>query len=85
MTTSEERSRLLALLADRATVGISERQTLEVRRLLGDHPDVEPDEFDLTAAAVDLALAEDLTDPLPPHLRERLLRAAHNRFRAPPV
>ncbi|HEX6851196.1 MAG TPA: anti-sigma factor [Candidatus Polarisedimenticolaceae bacterium] len=72
--------RLLDLLAARATEGVSPREAEELAFLLKGRPDVDPDAFDLAAAAADLELArehgDDLDAPLPPALRAKLLAQA---------
>lgn len=72
--------RLFDLLAAGATEGISPREAEELAFLLRGRPDVDPDAFDLAAAAADLEFArergDDLEAPLPPALRAKLLAGA---------
>jgi hypothetical protein len=75
--------RLLDLLAARATEGVAPREAEELAFLLKGRPDVDPDAFDLAAAAADLELArehgDDLDAPLPAALRAKLLAQAPSR------
>jgi len=54
-TTQSGRERLLELLADRATQGLSAEESRELEALLREHPDVDADTLDRVAAAVYLA------------------------------
>ena len=67
--------RLLELLADRVTEGLCPAEAAE---LLGALPQGCSDcrEFERAAAAVDLALAPPLAEPLPRALRDRILIGA---------
>jgi hypothetical protein len=65
------RDRLLELLADRATQGLSDQESRELDALLAQHPDVDADVMDRAAAAVDLAFAAD-TAPMPEAVRKRV-------------
>ena len=69
---SEER--LLDLLADRATEGLSPSDQAELERLLAEHPEIDDATFDLAAAAIDRAIAEDpgSAEALPAALRARI-------------
>jgi anti-sigma-K factor RskA len=70
------RERLVELLADRATQGLSREEARELEALLRQHPDVDPDALDRVAAAVYLATAPRDETPLPGALRARIERVA---------
>lgn len=72
--------RLLDLLAQRATEGLSPREELELRGLLADAPGVEADWLGPAAAAIDRTVGAMLsgdagrsTEPMPAALRAKLL------------
>lgn len=67
--------RLLELLAESATEGLCPAEAAELRRLLPDGCN-EHLEFERAVAAVDLALAPPLAEPLPRALRDRILIGA---------
>ncbi|MCG8587832.1 MAG: anti-sigma factor [Proteobacteria bacterium] len=67
------RERLNELLADRATQGLDDVEQRELDGLLLRLPDTDADELDRCAAAIDLALVPVSHEPLPAHLRERVL------------
>lgn len=74
--------RLQQLLADRATEGLSADDAEELDRLLRVMPPADPDEFDLAAAAVDLAVAPPAED-VPPDLAARITADAVRFFAEP--
>ena len=63
------RERLDQLLADRCLFGISRGEDSELKRLLSQFPETDAEQFERIAAAVDLALAVALSEPLPEHLQ----------------
>ena len=63
--------RLLELLADRATQGLTAEEARELELLLATAPDVDPSAFDFAAAAVHLT-AEASAEPLPAGLEAKL-------------
>ncbi len=67
--------RLLELLAASATEGLCPAEAAELRRLLPDGCS-EYLEFDRAAAAINLALATPVAEPLPRALRDRILIGA---------
>jgi hypothetical protein len=71
----DTKQRLIELLAERAVLGLDPEQSQELEALLDAHPEWDNDSFDLAAAAVDEALATP-AQPLPTHLRDRLLVTA---------
>jgi len=75
-TTQSGRERLLELLADRATQGLSAEESRELEALLREHPDVDADTLDRVAAAVYLASAPRDDTPLPAALRARIEQSA---------
>lgn len=76
--------RLLDLLADRAGGEVlTQDDTNELDHLLGEHPEVDPDSFDLAAAALHLALIEPELQPLPASIRARLDQTADSFLAGP--
>jgi hypothetical protein len=68
-------SRLEQLLADRATQALSDDEWLELEGLLAAHPEVDPDAYDRTVAALEVSHQQEfpeLVEPLPAHLRQRI-------------
>lgn len=76
-----EPDRLLELLADGATAGLSDAERDELRALLGPDRESEPAAYEAAAAAVALALTPG-TGPVPPGLRARV-EATMPAFAAP--
>jgi hypothetical protein len=75
------RDRLLDLLADQAVQGLDAADEAELELLLSAAPDVDAEELQRCAAALDCALAGPSAEPLPPTLRlavERDLRRLMN-------
>ncbi|MDX2114002.1 MAG: anti-sigma factor [Planctomycetota bacterium] len=64
--------RLFELLAERAVQGLSARDQAELERLLDSHNRPEVDDFDLAAAALDVALAGGSPEPMPESVRRAL-------------
>lgn len=75
--------RLLALLADRATQGLSTQDAGELRGLLEAFPELDEDVLDRTAAQIDVALTPEEPDALPHGLRRALLADTDAAFGAP--
>lgn len=75
----DSRDRLKELLAWRATHDLNAAEELELEGLLAEHPDWEDEGFELAAAALELAWADE-AEPLPEHLRRKLLRDARAYF-----
>jgi hypothetical protein len=69
---SHDLERLHDLLADRATFGLSPVEAQELDLLLARHSQVDADEYDRLAAAIDLALEPAVHHPLPPALRAKI-------------
>ncbi len=73
--------RLQELLADEATQGLDAGERRELEQLLGQFPEVDPDELALAAAALDL-LAAPAEVELPDLLRAKVTRDAKEFFAA---
>ncbi len=73
-----DRELLLELLAERAAGTLSTNDARELQRLLQLSPEMDSDELDLIAAAADLAMGPTSLEPLPAHLRGRLLALARD-------
>ncbi len=70
------RERLDELLADRSVQSLSAAEARELENLLATSSDVDADEFDRAAAAVDLASGGPRFETMPTHLRQRVLQSA---------
>jgi hypothetical protein len=79
-----EFDRLSELLIDRATVGLNEREAAELRRLLESAGTRDDLSFDLTAAAIDLAVGREQATPLPEALKQRVMADAMASFAIEP-
>ena len=81
--------RLLDLLTTRATEGLSAERSMELEENLHQLTDIGADELDLAAAAADLAYGSVAADdePMPEHLKQRILEQArdHRASHAPSV
>jgi hypothetical protein len=73
--------RLLALLADRALLGLGAREAEELRELLAACPDLDEHVFERAAAQLDLALAPAPEEALPASLRRALLEDLEARWK----
>ena len=67
--------RVWDLLIQRATEGVSEAEGRELEALLKAHPEIDPEEIDRAAAAVDQAMSGPAT-PMPESIRARLYAKA---------
>lgn len=81
--TPDPRDRLLDLLTDEATQGLSPAEGRELAELLAAFPDEDADSLALAAAAADLALSGPPA-PLPPDLAAKLERTAAAVLPRPP-
>lgn len=72
--------RLLDLLTCRATEGLSEERSRELDESLHEVTDIGADDLDLAAAAADLAYGSAAADdePMPEHLKQRILEQARS-------
>ena len=82
MTAAAERAE--ELLVDRVTEGLDARRQRELDRLLPRCPDLDPESFELAAAAIELACTA-AEEPLPAALRDRLARQARELYRPQPA
>jgi hypothetical protein len=72
---TDKKDRMMNLLADRATQGLSQEELSELNELLQKHPQWDNPYFDLTAAAVNLTDLE-IDEPLPDELRQKIMANA---------
>jgi anti-sigma-K factor RskA len=70
--------KLRDLLADQATVGLSEEEARQLDELLGSADSMDAQSFELAAAAI--ALAETKLEPMPAGLEAKLARSAEEYF-----
>lgn len=70
--------RLMELLAEEATQGLSSAQEAELSRLVSENPGVERDGLALAAAAIELGLDAPRSEPIPAGLRSTLERAGRD-------
>jgi anti-sigma-K factor RskA len=77
----EKRKRVLELLSDKALGELNEAELAEIRKLEEDHPELKEiaESFELTVAAISLTNLE-VSEPLPLHLREKLLKVSDEYF-----
>ena len=64
--------RLLGLLADRATFGISGDEDRQLQQLLSENPDVDEFCMERVAVGVQLALLPEVVEPLPAGLHAKI-------------
>jgi anti-sigma-K factor RskA len=77
----ENKERLSELLADRATQGLTAEELAELKFLQEQQGKQEDDSFDIAAAALSLTIIR-LDEPMPTHLRSRLVADADKFFAA---
>lgn len=78
------RERIYALLADRATQALSPEEQRELDTLVASHPEIDCDQFDRTAAELDVFWMAGNTQAMPGVLRAKILTAARDHVaRAP--
>jgi hypothetical protein len=70
-----DNQRVMELLAERATQGLSSEELNELNELLQQYPEWDNSQFDFAATAVDLADIE-IDEPLPEALRDKILANA---------
>ncbi len=68
-----DHDRILELLADQAISGLTAGERIELKSLLEANPDVDSESLDRTAAMLDVAASAEDIEPLPNHLRDRIL------------
>ncbi len=78
---ARERARFEELLAERATQGLDVAASDELRALLDASSQIDDDDFDLAAAAIDLAMLHELEE-MPAEVRDRLVRLGRQRVRS---
>lgn len=77
---NENKDKMLELLADKAVFGLSEEEAVEVEMLLEEFPEWENDNsFELAAAAISIANL-DTSEPMPAHLRTKILTDSEKFF-----
>lgn len=74
------KTRMLQLLADRATEGLDMHATKNLNELLSSHPHFGESDFELVAAAINLAMLPPVAEPLPGPLLDRILADAGRFF-----
>ena len=73
---NRRRVRFEQLLADRATGDLTPAAQAELQQILSDYPEWEDQSFELAAAALIVAMAEEL-EAMPDEVRQRLCRRFH--------
>jgi hypothetical protein len=68
--------RILQLMADRATEGLTRRDASALESYFAQNPDVDGDALEYAAAAVCLAFGAGQGETLPPRVRERIVSEA---------
>lgn len=77
---SNEKERMLDLLTDQILFGLSEEESAELKELENLFPELKNDNsLELTASAIGLANLEEI-EPMPEHLRTKILADADNYF-----
>ncbi len=76
MNKAYSNERYLELLADRAIAGLDDHQASELQQLFQEHSIEDDLSFDLTAAAIDLAVGQEANEGLPSHLRSQVMESA---------
>lgn len=77
---SSDADRLLELLADQTLVGLDADQQRELESLMQAKPDVDIAALARTAAMLDIAASAGDLEPLPDHLRDRVLMQEQSEF-----
>ena len=75
-----DRTRILDLMADRATEGLASASQDELDGLLASEPGSDSDLLEYAAAAIDLACADSSSERFPDSLRAKLLADAGSHF-----
>jgi anti-sigma-K factor RskA len=68
-----DHDRMLELLADQAISGLTAVERIELKSLMEANPDFDLAALDRTAAMLDISASVDDIEPLPDHLRDRIL------------
>ena len=75
----QNKEKMLELLSDKATFGLSEEELTELARLEKEFPELNDDSFELAAASIAM-LNLDTNEPMPAHLRTKIAQDAENYF-----
>lgn len=78
MNAARREERVHELRVQRALEGLRERESAELRRLDPAAASLEPDPYELAAAAAQLALMGEAQEPLPAGLRQRIESVARD-------
>ncbi len=77
---NENKEKMLELLADQTAFGLTQEEALEVEMLLREFPEWENDNsFEIAATAISLANL-DTSEPMPAHLRAKILAESEKYF-----
>jgi anti-sigma-K factor RskA len=77
----QNKEKMLELLSDRATFGLSEEEIAELARLEKEFPELNDESFELAAASIAMVNLET-EEPMPAHLRSKIAQDAENYFAA---
>ena len=75
----QNKEKMLELLSDRATFGLSDEEIAELARLEKEFPELNDDSFELAAASIAM-LNLETEEPMPAHLRSKIAQEAENYF-----
>ena len=75
----QNKEKMLELLSDRATFGLSDEEIAELARLEEEFPELNDDSFELAAASIAM-LNLETDEPMPAHLRSKIAQDAENYF-----
>jgi anti-sigma-K factor RskA len=76
-----DHDRILELLADQAITGLNAVEQAELKSLLEANPNFDLAALDRTAAMLDIAASVDDIEPLPDHVRDRILAHDQSKLR----
>jgi hypothetical protein len=75
----QQKDKMLELLSDKATFGLSDAELAELAQLEKDFPELNDDSFEFAAASIGM-LNLDTSEPLPAHLRTKIAANAEQYF-----
>jgi anti-sigma-K factor RskA len=75
----QQKDKMLELLSDKATFGLSDAELAELAQLEKDFPELNDDSFELATASIGM-LNLDTSEPLPAHLRAKIAADAEQYF-----
>ena len=75
----QNKEKMLELLSDRATFGLSDEEIAELARLEEEFPELNDDSFELAAASIAM-LNLETDEPMPAHLRTKIAQDAEQYF-----